>query len=1007
MRGVVINTDWSRETRKKLTLLTPDHEQTTITSYFSVLNEIKQLLKKNSKLTELLSTQIAIQDNTKVNIDMPSLLGKLIENAEANCPKYHKSRRYTEVITKFATSLFIYSGPLAYNFIQQNMPTAIPHLRTVQRSVNKEYLFIKDGEYRFKGLLHHLNKHKCTKIVSIGEDATRVISRVDYDSSSDQLVGFVLPMDSSGLPKLDSFPASSFETIENHFLVGTVAKYAFVYMAQPLSKTVPSYVLACLSSDNKFTAEHVIQRWKYIHFECAKLGIDVISFGADGDSREMKTMRVSSQLQYRPDPLWQLSPSSSLSKLKLPNEWIEWFALKYVTNICYVQDMVHIGVKMKSRLLKPSIVLPMGKYIAGLHSLSTIKTSFHKGEHGLHEKDLNQKDKQNYSSVIRITSSSVLEILKKVPDGLGTYYYLDVLRCVLDSYLDKQLSPLKRVEKIWYGLFFLRYWREYIRLSQHYSLENNFLSLNAYTCVELNAHSLIAFLIILRNSNQSTAFMPWLLGSQSCEKVFRTARSMTSTFSTVINFSILGLLRRLHRMEIQLKLESEDKNGIIYPRVEEHRKKDGHSKQWEYNLTQITDKQINEAVEKGKTKAKTAIEELGMSDVLIKADCFNNPPKLEITATKKHMEKEEEKDNEEDDETLLTEIVNIDIDSELYDDQEQILHDIKRLEKNVIDENLSQKLHQRVVKLQKENSSSLPIYKTSNQHNSTEEVSYFQTPHGKSKHTPFVSVQHNGNECFIRKSTAVWLLSEGERVSSDRLLRVRTNQPFNGKFNEIPHDSIKIGDVCAFAADNTYSIGRVLQFAFYKESLKKAREYKGKTVNLSASNKAEIGVLCSWYTVKYNSPMTFTLNANNDETKPMAHLYQPVSSYLCKLSNESFEAAGLEEEITPGFLTKVNDDNKIILAKTITVSDRSLLQIENLLKSRSMKREELGKASADKKQLSNVWVSFENLQLTHEDKRIVTNDQWLNDKHMSLAQNLIKNQFPKVNGFNVYTPTAK
>ena len=184
--------------------------------------------------------------------------------------------------------------------------------------------------------------------------------------------------------------------------------------------------------------------------------------------------------------------------------------------------------------------------------------------------------------------------------------------------------------------------------------------------MELNAHSLIAFLIILRNSNQSTAFMQWLLGSQSCEKVFRTARSMTSTFSTVINFSILGLLRRLHRMEIQLKLESEDENGIIYPRVEEHRKKDGHSKQWEYNLTQITDKQINEAVEKGKTKAKAAIEELGMSDVLIKADCSNNPPKLEITATKKHMEKEEEKDNEEDDETLLTEIANIDIDSELY-----------------------------------------------------------------------------------------------------------------------------------------------------------------------------------------------------------------------------------------------------------------------------------------------------------------------------------------------------
>ena len=115
MGGVGVKIDWSRETRSKLKLLDPDPEQMTITSYFSVVNKIDLLIKQNSKLSELLkSTQVAIHESTKVHIDLPSLFAKLMENAEKNGQKAPKSRRFTEVITKFATSLFIYSGPLAY-----------------------------------------------------------------------------------------------------------------------------------------------------------------------------------------------------------------------------------------------------------------------------------------------------------------------------------------------------------------------------------------------------------------------------------------------------------------------------------------------------------------------------------------------------------------------------------------------------------------------------------------------------------------------------------------------------------------------------------------------------------------------------------------------------------------------------------------------------------------------------------------------------------------------------
>lgn len=73
-------------------------------------------------------------------------------------------------------------------------------------------------------------------------------------------------------------------------------------------------------------------------------------------------------------------------------------------------------------------------------------------------------------------------------------------------------------------------------------------------------------------------FLPWLLGSQSCEKAFRAARSTSSTFSTVIIFGMLGLLRQLHRLQIQSALQAEAPiTGVTFPRLEKHQNKDGKS----------------------------------------------------------------------------------------------------------------------------------------------------------------------------------------------------------------------------------------------------------------------------------------------------------------------------------------------------------------------------------------------------------------------------------------------
>ncbi len=71
-----------------------------------------------------------------------------------------------------------------------------------------------------------------------------------------------------------------------------------------------------------------------------------------------------------------------------------------------------------------------------------------------------------------------------------------------------------------------------------------------------------------------------------------------------------------------------------------------------------------------------------------------------------------------------------------------------------------------------------------------------------------MKIERDGKDYFINKTTAVWLLQEGERVSSDRLFRVRSKQPYsNGSLKNVSHpvsnqpsqcEHILVGDVCVF-----------------------------------------------------------------------------------------------------------------------------------------------------------------------------------------------------------------
>jgi len=99
----------------------------------------------------------------------------------------------------------------------------------------------------------------------------------------------------------------------------------------------------------------------------------------------------------------------------------------------------------------------------------------------------------------------------------------------------------------------------------------------------------------------------------------------------------------------------------------------------------------------------------------------------------------------------------------------------------------------------------------------------------KKKHISFIEVNlSNGLTVYIRKTTLVWLLQENERLSSDRLFRVREKQPFSSSAHAysnsravmsipIKASSVSPGDVCVFifeiSAGYSWDLGKIIQFS--------------------------------------------------------------------------------------------------------------------------------------------------------------------------------------------------
>ena len=95
-----------------------DPTQTLITDYYEIIKQAEKFARSSPELANvfsfskdhLLSQSLDNASDNAKKRDFTTFFRQIVDNAKKNVGKLPQSKRHSEVIKKFSTSLFLYSG---------------------------------------------------------------------------------------------------------------------------------------------------------------------------------------------------------------------------------------------------------------------------------------------------------------------------------------------------------------------------------------------------------------------------------------------------------------------------------------------------------------------------------------------------------------------------------------------------------------------------------------------------------------------------------------------------------------------------------------------------------------------------------------------------------------------------------------------------------------------------------------------------------------------------------
>ena len=252
-----------------------------------------------------------------------SILNNICANLNRSKNNYH----YSSYVTHFALSLFIYPGRNAYRLVSLNVPGLFPSITTVRKTLANSSFRVHEAQFRFEAMADHFALTNST-LAFAAEDCTSVITKVVYDTVSNSFVGFTTPM-RQGTPQSNYHQTDSFTELQRWFKEKQKSTSVNIHMVQPVpspssTQAHTPMLLSAYGVDGTFTAEDVLNRWRWICEETKKKGIRILGFSTDCDPRYLRSMRIASGFFVSSiDPRFQTHPDAF--EINIP-QW-QWFFL--------------------------------------------------------------------------------------------------------------------------------------------------------------------------------------------------------------------------------------------------------------------------------------------------------------------------------------------------------------------------------------------------------------------------------------------------------------------------------------------------------------------------------------------------------------------------------------------------------------------------------------------------------------------------------------------------------
>ncbi|CAF2101614.1 unnamed protein product [Rotaria magnacalcarata] len=185
-----------------------------------------------------------------------TLLNTLFSNMFRNLGIADKGFHYEPIVRQFATALYVLGGQRAYKFLRLNIPSLLPSVQILQAAISAAENNLTEGKFHYEGACNYFNSIHVTRGF-IAEDATAVIPKITYDTTSDTFIGFVA-QNLNDIKNKYQVKRQYFITYQSYFCI-EINAHSLIYLATLLCEGKLPFEALNISLQNSQTCEGVFR----------------------------------------------------------------------------------------------------------------------------------------------------------------------------------------------------------------------------------------------------------------------------------------------------------------------------------------------------------------------------------------------------------------------------------------------------------------------------------------------------------------------------------------------------------------------------------------------------------------------------------------------------------------------------------------------------------------------------------------------------------------------------